>query len=240
MKLRDVVEGTRAIKRVPLPLVNRPCSLSPDIPELAAQRATDDAAAVAAGGAQAPESVDVGLRVLTAMELATVYEKAGEFARSKGVDKPNDEDPIYNLGVSVYLCAIACVDPDTDPRDPDPQFGERGDIESAALELLSSPHVGREGLQYLAHAQELWQDMCSPAALRVSPLGLVEACKKLGSSDTEEAYLTFLRLRPGMQWHSARFMASQLALLQTLKSSSGFMPPDTNSSGSRGAGSEPS
>ena len=135
MKLRDIINGHRAIKRVALPLVNRPSPLAEQVPELDAQRAVD-------GG---PSEVEVGIRVLTGLELATVYEKAGEFAKARNVsaDQLNDRNPIYNLGCSVYTCALACVDPDTAAADPDPFFGERGDVESAALELLSSHHIGR-------------------------------------------------------------------------------------------------
>lgn len=230
MKLRDVQKGTRAIKRVALPLVNRPCSLTPDVPELMAQRAIDAHTAIEAGGKPMPDEVWVGVRALLPSEEATVYQKASEYARSKG-GEARTSDPIYNLGLSVYTCAVACVDPDSDVNDPDPFFGERGDVESAALELFGSPHIGREGLQYLAQAQQLWQDVISPSALRMSPRDLVETVAKLGSSDQELAFSTFLALRPGMQWVSARFMASQLALLQTLKSSTTSTSSDTSSNG---------
>lgn len=231
MKLRDVQKGTRAVKRVALPLVNRPCHLTPDVPELMAQRAIDANTAIEAGEPTMPDEVWVGVRVLTPGELADVYAKANEFALSKGGDPRNTDDPIYNLGVNVYLCAIACVDPDSDVRDPDPFFGERGDLESAALELFGSPHIGREGLQYLAQAQQLWQDTCSPSAMRMGPRELVETVAKLGGEDRELAFSTFLALRPGMQWVCARFMASQSSILQTLKSSDTSTSSDTSSSG---------
>jgi hypothetical protein len=229
MKLKDIRLGTRAVKRIKLPLVNVPSSLTPDVPELMAQRAIDANAAIEAGEQPTPSEVMVGVRVLTPGELATVYEKASEFARSKGAES-RDTDPIYNLGVNVYLCAIACVDPDSDVRDPDPFFGERGDVESAALELFGSPHIGREGLQYLAQAQQLWQDTCSPSAMRMSPRDMVEAVRKAGG-DQEEAFATFLALRPGMQWASWRFMASQLSILLTPKSSDTSTTSTTSSSG---------
>lgn len=214
MRLRDLQKGTRAVKRVKLPLVNRPSSLTPDVPELMTQRALDANRAIEAGDKPMPDEVWVGVRVLTASELAEVYAKASEFARSKGAE-PRETDPIYNLGVNVYLCAIACVDPDSDANDPMPFFGERGDLGSAALELFASPHIGREGLQYLAAAQQLWQDVCSPSAMRMSPRDMVEAVRKIGGDDQEVAFETFLALRPGTQWACFRFTAAQLLILQT-------------------------
>ena len=50
-KLDDIAAGIRAIKRIDLPLVNVPCSLLPDIPELMEQR-KKDAEAAASRGAQ--------------------------------------------------------------------------------------------------------------------------------------------------------------------------------------------
>lgn len=230
MKLRDIQLGTRAIKRIPLPLVNRANPLTGDLPELASQRLTDASAAFAAGQQPTPDHVDVGVRALTPDELADVYSKASEFARSKG-GEARDTDPIYNLGLHIYVCAIACVDPDTNPADPDPFFGKRGDLESAALELLSSSHIGRDGIAYLANAQGVWQDLISPSAMRMSPRQLVDAVAKLGSEDTQVAFDTFLALGPKMQWDSVRFMASQLALLLTPKSSGTSTSSTTSSSG---------
>jgi hypothetical protein len=240
MKLKNVAAGTRAVKRIPLPLVNRPTGFAPEVPELLAQVASDNALAAAAGEPAIPASVDVGVRVMTGSELATVYEKAEEFARSKGVSSSNiDGNPIYNLGLSVYTCAVACVDPDSDVRNPEPFFGERGDVESAALELLESPHISRDSIEYLAKCQQAWQDLCSPDALRVSMKGLVDAVAKIGSSDDEEAFETFLALRPGTQWVCARFMAKQLLILQTLKSPATSTSSGTSSTGSSADSPDP-
>lgn len=210
LQLRDILKGHRAIQRIPLPLVNRPSPLAAPVPELDAQRAADGE----------PNQVDVGIRVLTGLEWATVYEKAGEFARARKVpdDQLNDRNPIYNLGCSVYTCVLACVDPDSDVRDPDPIFGERSDLESAALELLSSPHIGIDGINYLVAAQQLWQDRCSPTALRVEPTKMFANLAALCSEDDEVSSRAFLDMRPGMQWVSMRSMATQLRALPMLSS----------------------
>jgi hypothetical protein len=225
--LRDIMVAHRAIKRVALPLVNRPSALTEPMPEVVAQRSSDDAEA-AASGLQNPSQVDVGIRVLTGLEWATVYEKAGEFARERKVpdEQLNDRNPIYNLGCSVYTCVLACVDPDSAAADPDPFFGERGDLESAALELLSSPHIGRDGIQFLTEAQQVWQDRCSPTALRLPPDQLLKQVAELASESDEVSSQAFLGMRPGMQWLCMRFMATQLRnfpILNSLFSSSSLV-----------------
>lgn len=227
MRLSDIPKGFRAIKRVALPLVNVPSQFSADVPELNEQRARDCADAVAAGEPVIPDEVMVGLRVLTVDEMVTVYEKAGEFARKHGVTEPNESNPIYNVGVSIYVSALACCDVDSDPKDPMPFFGKRGDIESAALELLSSPHIGRDGIAYLAEQQELWQDMANPRANRIPPQKHYETIVQLADSDVNRALKGFLALRPGMLFHLMRSMAVQLLSLLNQKSSSGAISPET-------------
>lgn len=237
-RLRDLKKGTRAIKRVPLALVNCSSVYSPPVPELDDQRAIDASVVYGAGEEPDPATIDVGIRVLTGLEWATVHEKAGQFARERKVpdDQLNDRNPIYNLGCSVYTCVLACVDPDTSASDPDPFFGERGDPpEVAALDLLQSEQINRDSIQFLAAAQSLWEDRCSGTALQVAPHQMLAIVAGLASPDFGKAFDTFLGLRPGMQLQSARFMASQLAILQTLKS-----PTSSSSPSAKTANSEPS
>lgn len=231
-KLSDIMKGTRAIKRVALPLVNVPSHFSPDVPELKAQQAADQAAYCEPGEPAIPNEVMVGLRVLTLEELATIYQKAGEFAQGRGVKEPNDSDPIYNLGIGIYTCAIACVDPDSDVRDPDPFFGKRGDIESAALEILSSVHVGRDGIAYLSQAHEQWQELNNPQANKIHPAQFEEVVKGLADKNIDEAMRTFLALRPGMQFRSACFMANLLKTSLLDKFLPGATSAETPQSGS--------
>lgn len=231
-KLSDIAKGHRAIKKVALPLVNIPSSFGPEVPELVAQRESDKATASTNGEPAIPDEVTVGLRILTLDELATVYQKAGEFARTRGVKDPNEADPIYNLGVSVYICAIACVDPDSDVKDPEPFFGTRGDIESAARELLSSIHIGRDGIAYLAEQHEAWQDLCNPQANKVPSSEFYKLVVELSDKNPDHALKTFLALRPGMRFRLACFMANLLKILHSDKSSSGVITAETTLIGS--------
>lgn len=231
-KLSQIAKGNRAIKKVALPLVNVPNFLNPDVPELAAQRESDRAAAIEKGEPAIPDEVMVGLRVLTQEELTTVYEKAGDFARKRGVKEPNETDPIYNIGLSVYTCVVACVDPDSDPRDPEPFFGARADLESGALELLASPHIGRDGIAYLQETQEAWQDMCNPRANKVPPSVFYDSIVSLADKDPDVALRTFLGYRPAMHFRLLRTMAGLLVSLQPDKYSSGVTLAEMTLNGS--------
>ena len=229
MRLSDIATGTRAIKRVPLPLVNVPSKFSSDVPELLEQREKDRADALA-NGQPFPDEITVGLRVLLSGELVEVYENAARFAKEHGVSEPNESDPIYNLGVSIYICAMSCVDPDSDPRNPVRFFG-RGDLESAAAELLSSPHIGRDGLAYLAEQQELWQDLSNPRANKIPPHKFYDVIVAMANEDANKALKDFLALRPGMLFHLLRSMAVQLVSLLKLKFTPGVTSQETTSSG---------
>lgn len=231
-KLSDIMKGHRAIKKVALPLVNVPSPFTPDAPELAAQRESDKALATANGEPAIPDEVIVGLRILTLNELTTVYQKAGEFALSRGVKDPNETDPIYNIGVSIYTCAIACVDPDSDVKNPEPFFGTRGDIESAARELLDSIHIGRDGIVYLAEQHEAWQDLCNPQANKIPPSRFYEGIVSMADDDPDVALKTFLAWRPGMRFRSACFLAKLLKTLLSEKSFSGATLAEMSQNGS--------
>jgi hypothetical protein len=227
VKYRDIAMGTRAIKRVPLPQVNVPSGLTSDVPELATQREQDRNAASPSGVAPEAQVPQVGLRILTGVEYVTVAEKALAFAKSRGSNKADGDDPIYNLGTAVYTLALACVDPDSDPRDPDPFFGERGDLESAVEQILESPHLGRDGIFFLSEAHELWQDVCNPRALKLSPQAMYAQVAEIA----QKADITgFLALRPGMQWNFVLFMASLLWNLLKDKSVFSAVWPDAISS----------
>jgi hypothetical protein len=207
MRLRDVLPGTRAIKRVPLPLVNVPSEYSAEVPELAQQRENDRAAAsdeppVAPGAFSVPE---VGVRAMTGLEQSLVFSKSREYATKHGGNPENPSDTLYNFATTAYTVAIACVDPDSNPKDPEPFFGNKGDPDSGVAELLASEHIGRDGIVYLHEQQELWQDLVSPQSLSMPPEQLWEAAREVATSKDAGP---FLRLRPGMRWKLTQFLAN--------------------------------
>lgn len=236
MKLKDIIAGTRAIHRVRMPLVNVPAPYAPEQPELAAQRERDHAAAAPAEGAAVsafPTHIEVGLRVLTAGEIDQILEYAAVQTTKKG-GKAHPSDPQYQFQLALYTSAIAAVDPESDPKKPEPFFGA-GTIDSAVAEILSSPHVGRDGLIFLQEHQEHWQDVCNPQALKLTPEQLWAKVGELASSPDADS---FLELRPGMRWSLARFMASQLMSLPEHRLLSGPDLPEESSNSSPAAPGE--
>jgi hypothetical protein len=220
-----MMAGTRAVKRVLFP------------PELAEQRARDIKDAALPGSAPGDEvpAPEIGLRVLLPAEQAIVYEKALAFAKKRGSEKADNTDPNYNLGLSVYALALSAVDPDSDPRNPIPFFGEPGDVESAAQAILTTPHLTRDGIIYLAEAQELWQSMCSPQAVRIGAQRMWELVGEVAASNDASP---FLLLQPATRLLFTRFMAVQLASSMTPRSVSGPDSLESSSSGSEPAASQ--
>src|SRR5678815_2459917 len=96
-----------------------------DSPELAAQRAFDVSEWQKTNPTLATPTtqVDVGLRALSGADTAQVYERARAYCKRNGLDNPREADPLYDLALSVYTLAIACVDPDSDVHAPKPFFG---------------------------------------------------------------------------------------------------------------------
>lgn len=224
-RLADIARGTRAIRRIELPLVNHRCSLLPDLPELAEQRAADRAAWEAGGGGSDPATtVTVGLRVLTGAEAAEVLSRAAAFARSKGVTEPKDGEPLYELGRMVHTILLGVVDADSPPTDVTPFF-------ASAEEILTSEHLGRDGIIYLAEQHEQWQEHCSPQMARIAPdemLGLV--VQLAGDRDGD----FFVKLRPATRLILSRTLAGLWLSSLTDKSPSGSTSGSATSSDATG------
>jgi len=230
-RFSDVAAGVRAIHRVTLPLVNVPCQLLPDLPELAAQREKDAAAAASRGEPVVPATVEVGLRVLTGSEVLLIESLARKMAESQGCKAFEETDSIYNMAKSLYTIAVACVDPDSDPRAPIPFFGTKGDTPKASAEsgvqaILDSEHIGRDGIVFLAEQHEHWQDLCNPSALKMSPERMWALVGEVAASNDASP---FLLLRPGMRWSFARFMAVLLVSFSMDKSPFGSDSPESSS-----------
>jgi hypothetical protein len=223
-RLSDIIAGTRAIKRVPFPLVNVPSNLTEPAAELTEARAADIAAAKSTAETY-PTHDTVGMRVLLPGEYATVLELTLAFAKAKGEEKPNvDESPIYNLGKQIYVLAASCVDPDC-PRNPDGSdrlyFG--ANIQDAAEKIQSCVHMTRDTLTYLSEQWEQWCEHCNPQAARVDFVTMLEGA---GGTDHER----FLQnLRPGILLSFIHALAAQfLSLLQAKSNTSSPSATNTN------------
>lgn len=197
------------------------------MPEMAEQRAKDAALSGGTTGEEVP-APEIGLRVLLPAEQDLAYERALAFARKRGCEKADNTDPSYNLGLSVYMLALSGVDPDSDPRAPEPFFGESGDVESAVHAILHCEHLTRDGIIYLAEAQELWQNAASPQAMKLGPKRLWELVGELAASEDPKVWLS---LEPATRWIFARTMAVQLVSLLMDRSPSGETAPESTSNG---------
>ena len=219
MKASELFSGTRAVRRVRVPVCNFRCELLPDLPELAEQRTVDRATWEAAQSTQAPPDTDVevGLRVMTGLEIAQVLREARKTAKDAGVENPQQGDPIYDLAVAVHTLAVSCVDPDA-PTEP---FFDGG-----PQQILESPHLGRDGIVYLHELQENWQELCSPQAHRIDVEELDAMLDELAGP---EGWHFFVTLRPGMRWSFMRTMAALLVSYRTWKSTPGASGEQTSS-----------
>jgi hypothetical protein len=216
LKAKNVVEGTRAIKRIVLPLVNSPGPLLTDQPELADQRARDGH----------PERIEVvvGIRALTPIESDEVDVGANEYAAERNVPESmrNGLNPTYSLGFNLHVLARACVDPDSDPKNPVPFFGAPGDITGAIERILKSTHLSRDSIIYLAQHQESWQDQVSPQVTTMSPEKMWELMEEVAASTDLGP---FLHLRLGMLQRFTQFLVGQLLI-----SLARNLPSDSSSS----------
>jgi hypothetical protein len=196
MKASQLVQGTRAIRRVPLPRLNDGRQLFQPL------EGSGESAAVTS-------SMEVGVRALTGTEQLIILERAAEDARKrKAESKPGDQ--VYDLLVAAHTLAVACVDPD-DPASP-PFF------DGGAPQILESEWLGTDGIAALCEQQALWQDACAPQAMTLTDDELKLAIVELASPGGSDF---FLRLRPGLRLMLARFMAGLLLSSPGDKSPSG-------------------
>jgi len=224
-RLDDILQGTRAIKRVRFPLVNVPCELTEPAPELIEARAHDIAAAHRPAETY-PTHDTIGLRVLLPGEYATVLERALAFAREHGDENPNvDESPIYNLGKQIATIAMGGVDPDC-PRNPDGSDRLYGgaSFEAAFQAIQKSPHFTRDTLAFLSQHWETWCEHVNPQASNADYQMIVEE----GAKNADFLGL----LRPGVLLICMHTMAAELLSLRgrSLPSSSPSKPNSTSGS----------
>jgi hypothetical protein len=230
VKLKDIIAGTRAIYRVRLPLLNVPPAEAAALHEPAADPGARTQAAAPQGQAAFSvdqASVEVGLRVLSGIETEELLKRAQAYAERNGSKRPVPGDPLYDFGLRVYTVALAAVDPDSDPKNPEPFFGERGNLESAVSAILESPLIGRDGILYLSQQHEDWQDLLNP---EVRKLSLQQLWEKVGEVAASNDASPFFRLQPGLRWIFARFMATQLVSSPDLKFLFGSDSPGESSS----------
>ena len=189
----NIVKGKRARKTIELPLVGT--KLDPKT------------------GEWVGDTIKLDIRILTGTEQIAALERAMATAKSKGVDKPEDGDPIYDLALVSETLALACIDSDSPESAPVPFF-------SSATEILESPILTKDHLAFLSESLLSWQDDCSPRLFSASKDDSAIAAARLAKANLPEAQRFLLRMQPGMLVSFVHFMAVQLSILQTYKSSS--------------------
>lgn len=210
-KFSQIVKGTRARRRVLLPLGDAPAM----VPAL-----TSDGASVVE---VSPDAVPVDLRPLTSGEQAEVLSRAAADAKARGVTDPRDGNPIYDLAEMEHTLALACLDPDSPADAPRPFFD--GGVE----QIRSSPDLGRDRIAFLfAHFQQ-FQDECSPSLRKVDPAQMVASLDILGGDDDRMAQDFFGSMGLGLRWIYMRTLAR---LYRTSPTPS---LPSTSASASSGA-----
>ena len=187
-KFSDVAAGARARRSIRLPLPGAQLD--------------------AESGAWLGPTAALDVRVLRNDEHTDILRDALAFARKRGLETPEDGDPLYEQGKMLHTLAVACIDCDSPKDAPQPYF-DGGWEQIHASEVLS-PEV----LHYLYLQQQIFQDEVSPLLKGMSPMEFMAAAIKTAAGDMS----FFVNSRPGMQWSFTRTLARQLLASQSLSS----------------------
>lgn len=188
----SIAKGTRARKRVKLPLAGARCNAETFEFE--------------------GDVVEVDLRALTPAEQSEVFSKARAFAiASSKVENPEDGDPLYDQAIILHTLVIACVDKDS-PEDAPRPFFDGGFDQLHSTEQLSGDHIA-----YLYEQQKLWEDEVSPRLMHLTEAQFMAGVLLTASGDQR----FFSNARRGTQWSLLRGAAARLVTLLAEKSLSG-------------------
>lgn len=177
-------------------------------------------------------NVDLDIRVLRDDEYTDVLQHALAFARKRGLEKPEDGDPLYERGKMVHTLAIACIDRESPKEAPAPFFD--GGVEQIQTSEAMTPEV----IGYLFLQQQIFQDEVSPLRKDMTPAEFLAAAIQTAKGNMA----FFVNSRPGVQWNFLRTMASQFiaSLAASSPSSLSSTPQGTTSdSESRSKDEEP-
>lgn len=159
---------------------------------------------------------ELHVRALRDDEYADVLERALAFAREKGLEEPEDGDPIYERGKMVHTLAIACLDKDSPDSKPETYFDTWKQVHTS--EIMTPEVVG-----YLYFQQQMVQEEASPLIKGLSPEEFLAAVLKTAQGDIS----FFVNSRPGVLWTFTRTLASQLLASQTRSSSTSLFSSET-------------
>lgn len=214
----ELIEGTRAVKIIDMPLANVPHGLQKGTAEQARERDLNP---------EAYKPLKVGFRALLPFERERVLQLASVRAKEKG-GEATEGNPLFRHALAVYTVAAAAVDSDPPPgEEPKLFFGDT--IEQAAEKIRTSKHLTDDIVFFLREQQEAWQDEINPQALTLASDEMFEATKRAAD---EESGVDFLRLmRGGMLLRFTQLLACQLllSLEDRLLPTTGETSPGTSS-----------
>lgn len=167
------------------------------------------------------QEVQVDVRPLLFEERGEIARFAREYAKGKGVENPTDDDEAYIIGKRAYMAFIACIDHDSEEKDPKPFF------DGGISDVLSGQPLVSDHIAYLCEQIELWEDECSPREMHLSNAEFIARVVATAGGDQT----AFLLLRPGLQMIFTRTLAERLLSSLADKSSTGSsLPEDTETS----------
>jgi hypothetical protein len=192
MRYSELSESGYAFKLVELPIANIPHGIQGGTDEQRAQWEADGK----------PKAPTLGMRIIGPGEDIGIDALAKAYAKTQGVEKYDDVDPICVKARMVYTLATACVDPESDPRAPLLFFGDT--VEQAAATLRNDPkHVLTfDTVVYLHEVYSCWRDKINPQANTIADLQLQEVTFKAAESADFLSYF-----RPGMLLNYAHTLA---------------------------------
>lgn len=197
-KFSEVVAGVRTRRAIKLPLPG--AQVDPETKEWTGPTAS------------------LEIRPLREDEHVEMLSRALAFAKKKGLEKPEDGDPIYERAKMVHTLAIACIDPDSSKTDPTPFFD--GGVE----QILTSEVMTPEVIGYLFLQQQLLQDEVSPLNSEMTPAEFMAAALTTAKGN----YSFFVNSRPAIQWSFMRTLASLHvdSVMRSSPSSESSEPPE--------------
>jgi hypothetical protein len=194
------------------------CPLLPELPELVEARAKAAAASGATVPDEAPSTIAVDVRVLSAVEESDCLGFAREYAARFSAEAKAG-DPLYDLGLMVAVVHRSIIDTDSQAEHPESFFASPDEV----LEL------DRDRIAYLYESQQTWQDECAPQAAQFTEdqfFGWV-----VGLAASESPQIPFAYTRPGLRWSLVRTMANQLLTSQQGRSPLGWLSGTSSKSG---------
>lgn len=155
----------------------------------------------------------IHLRALNDNEHSDVLRDALAFAKSNGVENPEDGDPLYEQGKWIHTIARACIDPESPEDNPQRYF------DGGADQIHQSEILTPEIIAYVFEQQRVHQDDVNPLTKTFTTEDYEKAIKQVAGGNLG----FFVSMRRGLQWTFTRTLASQL--LASRASSSSPTPP---------------